>query len=117
MALLMRVVGWRRFVQILRLEQGQDLIEYALLLALVVLATAWLLVSSGVVTMDIWVYGNDVLSKAQVAAQGDSSKPSSSASAMSVSSSSSSGNNGNNGGNGKGKGKGKSYGALKKAEP
>jgi Flp pilus assembly pilin Flp len=49
-------------------EQGQDLIEYTLLVAFVCLATAALFVSSGGSLSGIWTAGNTRLSAANTAA-------------------------------------------------
>lgn len=49
-------------------EQGQDLIEYTLLLAFVVLASAALFISSGGAIKSIWGQSSTVLSQANSAA-------------------------------------------------
>ena len=49
-------------------EQGQDLIEYTLLLAFVVLASAALFISAGGSIAGIWGRANLILSNANVAA-------------------------------------------------
>lgn len=49
-------------------EQGQDLIEYTLLLAFVVLASAALFISSGGAISSIWGQSSTVLSQANSAA-------------------------------------------------
>jgi len=49
-------------------EQGQDLIEYTLLLAFVVLASAALFISSGGAINSIWGQSSTVLSQANSAA-------------------------------------------------
>ena len=49
-------------------EQGQDLIEYTLLLAFVVLASAALFISAGGSIAGIWGRANSILSNANVAA-------------------------------------------------
>jgi Flp pilus assembly pilin Flp len=54
--------------QFLRDEQGQDLIEYTLLLAFVCLATSALFVSSGGSLSGIWSAGNSRLAAANTAA-------------------------------------------------
>ena len=51
-------------------EQGQDLIEYTLLLAFVVLASAALFISAGGSIAGIWGRANGILSNANVAAGG-----------------------------------------------
>lgn len=48
----------------LHIEQGQDLIEYTLLLAFVVLASAALFISAGGSIKGIWTQGSSVLSQA-----------------------------------------------------
>ncbi|MGA3042573.1 MAG: Flp family type IVb pilin [Bryobacteraceae bacterium] len=48
--------------------QGQDLIEYTLLMAFVALASAALFVSSGAYVSEIWSVGNTSLSSAAGAA-------------------------------------------------
>ena len=55
----------KRFLQD---EQGQDLIEYTLLLAFVCLATSALFVSSGGSLSGIWNAGNSRLTAANTAA-------------------------------------------------
>jgi Flp pilus assembly pilin Flp len=55
----------KRFLQD---EQGQDLIEYTLLLAFVCLATAALFVNSGGSLSGIWTTGNSRLAAANAAA-------------------------------------------------
>ena len=49
-------------------EQGRDLIEYTLLLAFVVLASAALFISAGGSIRGIWGQANGILSNANVAA-------------------------------------------------
>jgi len=49
-------------------EQGQDLIEYTLLMAFVALASAALFISSGTYVSQIWSTGNSSLSAAAGAA-------------------------------------------------
>ena len=49
-------------------DQGQDLIEYTLLLAFVVLASAALFISAGGSIRGIWGQANGILSNANVAA-------------------------------------------------
>jgi len=49
-------------------EQGQDLIEYTLLLAFVVLASAALFISSGGAIKSIWGQSSTILSQANSAA-------------------------------------------------
>ncbi len=49
-------------------EQGQDLIEYTLLLAFVCLVAAGLFISAGSTVSNIWAIGNGHLSNAEVAA-------------------------------------------------
>lgn len=55
----------RQFIQD---EQGQDLIEYTLLLAFVCLATSALFISSGGSLAGIWSSGNSRLAAANTAA-------------------------------------------------
>jgi len=52
----------------LRDEQGQDLIEYTLLLAFVALASAALFISAGGSINSIWTVANNTLSKAATCA-------------------------------------------------
>ena len=52
----------------LRDEQGQDLIEYTLLLAFVALASAALFVGSGKSISGIWIIANQKLNEASQAA-------------------------------------------------
>ncbi|MCE5307148.1 MAG: hypothetical protein LLG20_05865 [Acidobacteriales bacterium] len=49
-------------------EEGQDLIEYTLLLAFVCLAAAALFIGSGATISGIWSISNDTLSNASNAA-------------------------------------------------
>jgi Flp pilus assembly pilin Flp len=56
---------WNRF---LHEEQGQDLIEYTLLLAFVCLATAALFINSGGSLSGIWTAGNSRLATANTSA-------------------------------------------------
>ncbi|MBI2685870.1 MAG: hypothetical protein HYX27_06120 [Acidobacteria bacterium] len=49
---------------LVRREQGQDLIEYTLLLAFVVLASAALFISAGGSIQGIWTVGSATLSQA-----------------------------------------------------
>ena len=56
------------FGNFLREEQGQDLIEYTLLLCFVCLATAALFVSSGGSLSGIWIAGNSRLATANTTA-------------------------------------------------
>jgi len=58
------------FVNFLREDQGQDLIEYTLLLAFVCLASAALFISAGGSLKTIWGTANGVLSNAALAASG-----------------------------------------------
>jgi len=55
----------RNFFQV---EQGQDLIEYTLLLAFVVLASAALFISAGGSIKSIWGQSSTILSQANSAA-------------------------------------------------
>jgi Flp pilus assembly pilin Flp len=52
----------------LRTEEGQDLIEYTLLLAFVALVAAGLFIGSGQSTSGIWSIANTQLSSASAAA-------------------------------------------------
>jgi Flp pilus assembly pilin Flp len=54
--------------QFLKDEQGQDLIEYTLLLAFVCLATSALFISSGGSLAGIWTTGNSQLAVANTSA-------------------------------------------------
>lgn len=56
------------FVRFLREEQGQDLVEYTLLLAFVALASAALFVNAGTTMKGIWTTTNQVLTNANTAA-------------------------------------------------
>lgn len=49
-------------------EQGQDLIEYTLLLAFVVLASAALFISAGGSISSIWTQSNTIINQAASAA-------------------------------------------------
>jgi Flp pilus assembly pilin Flp len=55
-------------VRFVRDEQGQDLIEYTLLLAFVCLASAALFISAGKSLLGIWTTANAVLTNANTAA-------------------------------------------------
>jgi Flp pilus assembly pilin Flp len=59
-----------RFV---REEEGQDLIEYTLLLAFVCLASAALFINAGASMANIWSITNVVLTSADTAAKGATS--------------------------------------------
>ena len=52
----------------LRDEQGQDLVEYTLLLAFVALASAALFIGAGAQVSGIWTTGNSRLAAANTAA-------------------------------------------------
>ena len=56
------------FVEFLREEQGQDLVEYSLLLAFVALASAALFVGAGQQIAQIWNLANSRLLNANQAA-------------------------------------------------
>ncbi len=56
------------FVRFLREEEGQDLVEYTLLLAFVCLASAALFINAGLTMKNIWGLANNQLSSAQSAA-------------------------------------------------
>jgi Flp pilus assembly pilin Flp len=55
-------------VSFLREEDGQDLIEYTLLLAFVCLASAALFINAGTNMAGIWTVGNAYISNANAAA-------------------------------------------------
>ena len=55
---------------LIQVEQGQDLIEYTLLLAFVVLASAALFISAGGSIKGIWAQSNVILTQANTAATG-----------------------------------------------
>ena len=55
-------------VRLVREEQGQDLVEYSLLLAFVALASAALFVSVGTSVSGIWTTANSRLTAANTAA-------------------------------------------------
>jgi len=55
-------------LRFLREEDGQDLIEYTLLLAFVCLASAALFINAGTNLAGIWSIGNSYISNANVAA-------------------------------------------------
>jgi Flp pilus assembly pilin Flp len=55
-------------VRFVRDEQGQDLIEYTLLLAFVCLASAALFISSGDSLKGIWSQANGIITNANTAA-------------------------------------------------
>ncbi|MBI2685873.1 MAG: Flp family type IVb pilin [Acidobacteria bacterium] len=52
------------FRNLFQVEQGQDLIEYTLLLAFVVLASAALFISAGGSIKGIWTQSSTILSQA-----------------------------------------------------
>ena len=54
--------------KLILLEQGQDLIEYTLLLAFVVLASAALFISAGGSISGIWTQANTTITAANTAA-------------------------------------------------
>ena len=58
----------QRLIRFLREDQGQDLIEYTLLLAFVCLASAALFINAGNNMAAIWTIGNAYISNANVAA-------------------------------------------------
>lgn len=63
----------RMFKQIWRNEEGQDLIEYTLLLAFVALVAAGLFIQAGNVTAGIWGTANSILTSANAAVKGGGS--------------------------------------------
>jgi Flp pilus assembly pilin Flp len=58
----------RRFSDFLREEQGQDVIEYTLLLAFVCLASASIYIATGSSTQTIWNSASNSLVSASVSA-------------------------------------------------
>jgi Flp pilus assembly pilin Flp len=56
------------FVRFLREEEGQDLIEYTLLLGFVALASAALFIGAGKSASTIWTIANSEMSNAAIAA-------------------------------------------------
>ena len=56
------------FLRFVREEEGQDLVEYTLLLAFVCLASAALFISAGGSMATIWTSANTVLNSAAVIA-------------------------------------------------
>jgi len=56
------------FIRFVREEEGQDLIEYTLLLAFVCLASAALFINAGTSISGIWGVASNTLSNAKVAA-------------------------------------------------
>jgi Flp pilus assembly pilin Flp len=54
--------------QFCRDEQGQDLIEYTLLLAMIVLSSAALMTKAGTSVKTIWTSGSNTLSAAAIVA-------------------------------------------------
>jgi Flp pilus assembly pilin Flp len=58
------------FVRFLREEEGQDMVEYTLLLAFVCLASAALFIGAGKQVSGIWGQANNLLSQANTAAAG-----------------------------------------------
>ena len=57
-----------RMVRFVLEEQGQDLVEYTLLLAFVALASAALFVGAGTTLQGIWITANAVVANANTAA-------------------------------------------------
>ena len=57
-----------RLIALVREEEGQDLVEYTLLLAFVALTSAALFLSAGVSINTIWTIANGILSNAGVSA-------------------------------------------------
>jgi len=55
-------------IRFVREEEGQDLIEYTLLLAFVCLASAALFINAGTTMANIWGIANSTLSNAAAAA-------------------------------------------------
>jgi Flp pilus assembly pilin Flp len=58
------------FVRFLREEEGQDMVEYTLLLAFVCLASAALFIGAGKQVSGIWSGANTLLVQANAAAAG-----------------------------------------------
>jgi Flp pilus assembly pilin Flp len=58
----------RGIAEFIRNEQGQDLIEYTLLMAFIALASAAIFTQAGSSVNSIWKSGKNVLSNAAVAA-------------------------------------------------
>lgn len=58
-----------RIIRFLRDDQGQDLVEYTLLLAFVCLASAGMFISAGASIGGIWNVANSRLTVANTAAQ------------------------------------------------
>ena len=56
------------FLRFVREEEGQDLVEYTLLLAFVCLASAALFINAGGAMATIWTSANTVLNSAAVVA-------------------------------------------------
>ena len=56
------------FVRFIREEQGQDLVEYTLLMAFVALASAALFISAGVSMKNIWGITSNTMGSAASAA-------------------------------------------------
>jgi Flp pilus assembly pilin Flp len=61
------------FLRFVREEEGQDLVEYTLLLAFVCLASAALFIGAGKSMATIWTDTNTILSNAAAVASGVSS--------------------------------------------
>jgi Flp pilus assembly pilin Flp len=61
------------FLRFVREEEGQDLVEYTLLLAFVCLASAALFIGAGKSMASIWTDTNLILTNAQQVASGVSS--------------------------------------------
>ncbi len=57
------------WIQFIREEQGQDLVEYTLLMAFVCLTAAALFIPTGRTIASIWSYTSTALSQAASAAQ------------------------------------------------
>jgi len=55
-------------IRFIREEQGQDLVEYTLLLAFVCLASAALFINAGLTMRNIWTVANNTLSAGASAA-------------------------------------------------
>ncbi len=73
-------MGWRPDLRkLLRCDQGQNLIEYTLLLAFVAIASCGLFLTAGGSVKQIWTTGNRTVACAAVAAGATSGSPDSTA--------------------------------------
>ncbi len=97
-----------KWARLLRSDDGQDVIEYTLLLCFVVLASAALLINQGGAMSGIWTTNSNVLSTAQTAATGGTAG--SGGGAGNNGNNGNTNNNGNNGSNGNSQGTGNGNG-------